>query len=98
MPVRHKNEVTIGQAIDMMIGNLKLQGKLDESRIKDAWPLLMGGPIAKHTSSVSFKDGKMYVKVELPALKQELGYSREKIRDLFNAELGRQVIKDVFIF
>ncbi|MDB5281800.1 MAG: hypothetical protein JWO06_875 [Bacteroidota bacterium] len=96
--MRGKNNVTLSEALDMMVSELKLKVKLDESRIKDAWALLMGKPIVKYTYSVSFKDGKLYIKIESAALKQELNYSRDKIKELFNKELGEEVIKDVVIF
>ena len=96
--MRGKNNVTLAEALDMMVVELKMKGKLDESRIRDAWAELMGKPITKYTSSITFKDGKLYIKIDSPALKQELNYSRDKIKELFNKELGEQVIKDVVIF
>lgn len=96
--MRHKNNVTIGEALELMITELKLKGKLDESRIKQAWVDVMGKPIAKYTSSVSLREGRLYIKVESAALKNELGYSRDKIKDLFNRELGSEVVHDVVIF
>ena len=96
--MRAKNDVTIGQALDMMVDNLKLRSKLNESRIREGWVEVMGKPIAKYTSSVSLREGKLYIKIDSAALKQELNYSRGKIMDLFNKELGPNVVKDVVIF
>jgi predicted nucleic acid-binding Zn ribbon protein len=96
--MKKKNDVTIGEALDMMVAELKLKSKLDESRIKQAWVEVMGKPIAKYTSSVSFTDGKLYIKIESASLKQELSYSREKIKELFNKELNSDVVKDVIVF
>ncbi len=96
--MRHKNNVTLGQALEMMVKELKIKGKLDETRIQDGWERIMGKPIAKYTSSISLKGGKLYIKVENAPLKQELSYGREKIRDLFNQELGSDVIREVIIF
>ncbi len=96
--MKRKNEVTLGQALEMMVDDLKLRGKINESRIRDGWAEIMGKPIARYTSSVSLRDGKLYIKIDSAALKQELNYSREKIIELFNKELGGQVVKDVVIF
>ena len=96
--MRNKNDITIGQALDNMITELGLKGKLDESRIKDMWVQVIGKPIAKYTSAISLKEGKLYIKVESAALKQELSYSREKIKELFNKELAGPVIKDVVVY
>lgn len=96
--MRRKNDITISQALDMMVDELKMKGKLNESRIRDSWAEIMGKPIAKYTSSVSYRDGKLYIKIESAALKQELNYSRDKIMELFNKELGDSVVKEVVIF
>lgn len=95
--MRFKNSVTIKQALDMMVSDLKLKGRIDESRVRDAWAKVMGAPIAKYTTSVTLKKGKLYVKVDSAALKQELNYSRDKIKEVFNKELEDNVINEVII-
>jgi predicted nucleic acid-binding Zn ribbon protein len=58
----------------------------------------MGAMIARHTSNISLRKGKLYLKIESAALKQELTYSKDKIKEIFNKELGENVITDVLIF
>jgi hypothetical protein len=96
--MKNKNNISIGQALDSMITEFGLKDKLDESRIKDMWATLLGKTIAKYTGNISLKNGKLYIKVESAALKQELNYSREKIKELFNKELSGPVVKDVVIY
>ena len=96
--MRNKNNVTIGQALDAMVRELKLKGGIDEVRVREAWARLMGAPIHKYTQQISLKGGKLYVKVESAPLKQELSFSKEKIRELFNKELGEEIIREVVIF
>lgn len=98
IPMRNKNNVTLKQALDAMVKNLKLKGGIDEVRVREEWQKLMGGPIAKYTREISLKKGKLYVKVDSAPLKQELSYSREKIKELFNKELGEEIIQEVVIF
>jgi predicted nucleic acid-binding Zn ribbon protein len=95
---RRKNDISIGQALDLMVTELKLKGKLDESRIRERWAEIMGKPIAKYTSSISLRDGKLYIKVESAPLRNELNYSRDKIKEMFNKEIGEGVVKDVIVF
>jgi predicted nucleic acid-binding Zn ribbon protein len=96
--MNHKNTVTVKQALEMMVSDLKLKGKLDESRIRDAWGEIMGKPIAKYTTKISLNKSKLYVQVNSAALKNELTYSKEKIKEVFNKELGSAVIKEVIIY
>ena len=82
----------------MMVSDLKLKSKLDESRIRELWATVMGKPIAKYTTKVSLSKSKLYVQVNSAALKTELNYSREKIIEVLNKELDEAVIKDVIIY
>lgn len=93
-----KNAVTIKQALDQMISDLKLKPGLNQTRIKEKWGEVMGKLIAKHTTAISLKNGKLYIQVDSAPLKQELGYSRDKIKEVFNKELDEPVIKEVFIY
>ena len=92
-----RNSVTISQALDLMIRELKLQPKLDEARIQQAWKRLMGEPIARYTKSIYLKNNKLFLKIDSPALKNELFYSRDKIKELLNEELQFDTIHDVII-
>ena len=96
--MRNKNGVTIKQALDMMVSDLNLKSKLDESRVREAWALVMGKPIAKYTTKISLHKSKLYVQVNSAALKQELSYSQEKIKEVFNKELGDAVINEVIVY
>lgn len=93
-----KNAVTFKEAIEMMVRDFKLSPRLNEIRIRESWPTVMGSMIARHTSSISLRKGKLYLKIESAALKHELTYSKEKIKEIFNKELGDNVITDVLIF
>lgn len=95
--MRDKNNVTLGEALDKMVRDLKLTAGMNEVRIKSKWKELMGAPIARHTSSISFKAGKLYIHVTNAALKNELFYSRDKVKELFNKELGEEVIQSVIL-
>ncbi|MES2621804.1 MAG: DUF721 domain-containing protein [Bacteroidota bacterium] len=96
--MRNKNSVTIKQALEMMVSDLKIKGKLDESRIRDVWANVMGKPIAKYTTKISLTKSKLYVQVNSAALKQELNYSRDKIKEVLNKELNDSVVNEVIIY
>jgi len=92
------NEVTMGEAIEEMIHSLKLSSGLYEAKIQGTWETVMGKTIARYTKSINLKGGKLYLTIESAPLKNELFYSREKIKDIFNKELGADVIKEVLIY
>lgn len=93
-----KNSVTLKEAIELMVNEFKLRPGIYEARIRESWPLVMGAVIARHTSGISLRKGKLYLKVDSAALRHELSFSKEKIREVFNKELGDNVITDVLVF
>jgi predicted nucleic acid-binding Zn ribbon protein len=95
--MRLKNSLTIGEALDQMIKDLKLRPKMDEVRIQEEWERIMGKTIAKYTKEIKLMGGKLYLKVESAPLKQELLYSRERIIEMLDKELSI-VIYEVVIY
>ena len=96
--MKQHNKVSLGEAIDTFIKENKLKPQLDAMRVKSLWEKLMGKTIVKHTTSVHLKAGKLYLNFGTPALKNEMYYSREKIKELLNTELGEEVINEVLIY
>lgn len=81
-----------------MVAELRLKPGLQQSRIKEKWGEVMGKVIANHTTSIILKKSNLYIRVDSAPLKQELTYSRDKIKEVFNKELGEPVISEVFIY
>lgn len=93
-----KNAVTLKEALQMMVREFKLSPGIQETRIREKWSEVMGTMIARHTTNISLRKSKLYLQVDSAALKQELTYSKDKIKEIFNKELGENVITDVLIF
>ena len=91
------NYVTLGDAIQRILTEKKLMTGVHAQRIKNSWQQIMGEMVAKHTQKISFLNGKLYITVDSSVLKNELYYSRKKIKEVFNSELGEEVIKEVVI-
>ena len=74
-----------------------LEEKVMEVRIRTCWEKLMGNGIAVHTTSTQLRSKKLYLTFDSAALKQELTYSKSKVIDLMNKELGESVIDEIVI-
>ena len=92
------NEVTLGAAIESVINELNLRHGVYEAKIEAMWEAVMGKTIARHTTNLSLKGDRLYVTVDSAALRNELFYSRVKIKDVVNKELTKDIVKDVFIY
>jgi len=92
------NEVSLGAAIESMLSELNLRHGVYEAKIEAMWESVMGRTIAKHTTNIDLKGDRLYLTVDSAALRNELFYSRAKIREVLNKEIGKDIIKDVFIY
>lgn len=93
--IKKSNSQSLGEAIREMLKQYKLEKKFDEMDAVTLWPEIVGDMINRHTKNIYIKSGKLFVKIDSPALKNELIYARTKIRDLINEKAGKEVISEV---
>lgn len=96
-PVKKGNEYSLKEAIDEMLKTYRLDRKLDEMRVVNAWEKAVGEVIARYTTNVKVHDGVLYVTLSSAALKQELLYRRSEIARVLNDECGAEIIREVVI-
>ena len=87
----------IGDVIREMIETYRLEGKLSELKVLHSWDKVVGKMIARHTKDLYIKNSRLFVRIDSPALKNELSYSRTLIADKLNEEAGGQVINEVIL-
>ena len=92
---RGPNNQTLGEVIREMLSSYRLEGKLRQARIIEAWPEVTGKMITQHTRDLYIKGRTLFVKLDSPALKTELSYSKSQIVDSLNEAAGGEVIKDI---
>lgn len=95
--VKKRNDVALSEALIGFIEEHKLKPKLNETRIQNLWEAKMGRTIATYTSQISVRRGVLHLSILSAPLRQELQFSKDKIRKLMNDELGEDFIKDVMI-
>ena len=66
-----------------------------ERKVLSIWPSVRGDYIANTTSSVSIKQGVLYVKVLNASLRFELNTSRSLIIKKLNDAVGGEVVKSI---
>ncbi len=93
--MQNSNDGILRDIIKEMLTSYHLESKLDETKIMNAWDKVVGKVISKHTKKLYIKRQKLFAVIDSPALKNELNYSREKIKQLLNKEVGKEVIKEI---
>lgn len=87
--------------LDFYIG--KLMQQLDmgqfatEEEVRRAYHYLAGDLIYKLTTLLQFRDGVLKLRFAAAALRQEITYRRESLREKINGELKGEVVKKVVI-
>ena len=95
--MRYSNEKTLGEAIREMLENYHLEDKLVEADLIAVWGELVGPMIHRHTKELRIHKGKLYVKIDSPAVKNELLYLRSQIVETLNKHAGKKVIEEIVL-
>ena len=66
-------------------------------KIKEAWEKAVEKKIFDYTKEIYVKGDILFIKVSNPILKQEILYSRQKVIDLINEDLGKELIKKIVL-
>jgi predicted nucleic acid-binding Zn ribbon protein len=93
--MKTSNDRPIGEVLKEMIETYRLEGKLNELKIVHSWQNVVGDMIAKHTKDVYIRNGKLFVRVDSPALKNELTYNTSTIIERLNEAVGGKIISEI---
>lgn len=80
-----------------MLDTYRLSGRFDEQVIISSWPEVVGTLIARHTKSLSVKNGVLNVKVDSASLKNELMFLRTELVSRLNQKAGKEIVKEIVI-
>lgn len=93
--MRKTNDQKLGEVIKELLDQYKLNDKINSVDIINSWEDVVGKLIYKHTQELYIKKKVLFVKLDSPALKNELSYERTKITDSLNEAVGMTVIEKV---
>ncbi|POS01713.1 uncharacterized protein DUF721 [Flavobacterium croceum DSM 17960] len=97
MAKRTSNENSISEVLKMFIETNNLQKGIDRVSIQEAWYNLLGNGIKSYTQEVVLKNSTLYVKLSSAVVREELSMGKQKIIDMLNDEMGKQVITDLIL-
>jgi len=93
--MRKKNTELLSDVIRQVLGELHLDRPLNEKRLIEAWPKVLGQNIVQYTSDLSIKNRVLYVSLTSSVLRHDLFLSREQIKNSLNNQVGVEVIVDI---
>lgn len=97
MAKRYNEELSIQDVLKNFISHNKLQSGIDKVEVKEVWFKLMGNGVANYTEEVELRKETLYVKLTSSVLREELMFGRDKIIQMINQEIGKEVVKTLIL-
>lgn len=72
-----------------------LETPLMQKRLVDAWAQVAGPSVDRYTAEKFIRNQTLYVKIQNPALRQDLSMMRSQLVRRLNEHVGAQVIVDI---
>ena len=93
--MERRDVVTVGDVLRECLEKSSMQGRLDEVRACEAFPLVVGTRIASLCHRPYMKNGIMTIGTSNASLRSELNMSRGRIVKGINEILGKEVVKEI---
>lgn len=93
---RTSNEAPLKDVIDRWLKANKLDGKMKEMQIIEAWPELMGVAVANRTKSLKFRNRVLHITMDSSVMRDELAHGKTIILERVNQFAGTKMIDDIW--
>ena len=97
MSKRNNDYVSINEALKAFVETNNLEKGLDIVHVAEAWEKLMGNGVNNYTTSIVLQRSTLYVQLSSSVLREELSYGKQKIIDLINESLGKEIVKKLIL-
>ena len=95
--MRRSKTISLAEAVNDYISEMKLGGKLSEIAVINSWEEIVGKAISSRTTKIFIKDHILYVHLNSSVVRNELVMLREALRQQLNRKAGSEVIKDIVL-
>lgn len=89
---------SINDLLNMYLRREGLETPLLQRRAVDAWDKVVDAGVARYTGEKFIKNQTLFVKIQSPALRQDLTMMRSQLVKRINEAVGSMVIVDVRIY
>lgn len=93
--MKRNNAEQIGVLVRHFLRQECLETPLNERRLINAWPEVLGPAIASYTRELSIRNQVLYVHLTSAVLREELMMGRELLVRNLNRHVGAQVITNI---
>ena len=91
------NNIDIKNLINVFLKKNSLENGLLDLEVKKVWFEVMDNGVANYTRDVNLKNKTLYVKLNSPALREELSYGKEKLINIINQKFKNEIINKIVL-
>ncbi len=92
-----KNAQTLQEVMTRVLREQHLEDPLNELRLIEKWPEIVGAPLAAQTEKLYIKDRTLFLHVKSAIVRNELRVMRPKLIERLNETVGVNVISDIVL-
>ncbi len=89
--------MTLSEVLKEYRSEMNIDRKLKEVNLLNSWEHIAGRAIAKRTSKVYLKDGKLFIYLTSPVVRSELSMAKESLKERLNEKAGEELIKEIIL-
>ena len=97
MKKRYNDNQPISDILKEFVEANNLQSGLDKVNIREAWANMMGNGVNNYTTDVKLDRDTLYVSLTSSVLREELSCGKQKIIDMLNESVGKDVVKKLVL-
>ena len=87
----------LGSVIKEFLKEKKFDGKLSELDVINSWEKIIGKGVARATTSITIKEGTLFLQLRSSVVRQELFMMRQDIIRAVNDYAGRQIVTSIVL-
>jgi predicted nucleic acid-binding Zn ribbon protein len=95
---RKGNEQSLGDVLKDLLKVYRIEDRMRELDVEEAWRLAMGDVVANKTSELRLRNKVLRIRIESGVMKEEFSYAKEQIVANLNEQLGYEAIEKVEIY
>lgn len=89
---------SLSDLLQMVLRKEGFETPLLQRRLVASWDAVVGPTISRYTCDKFIKNQTLFVKINNPALRQDLSMMRQKLVQRLNSQVGSFIISDIKFF
>ncbi|MBA7582442.1 hypothetical protein ES708_24370 [subsurface metagenome] len=95
--MERSNTQSIAEVIRAYLKESRLEKPLKERQLVQSWETLLGRSVARSTSKIYLKDGRLFVYLNSSVVKNELYMLQDEIIKKLNEAAGEELVKEIVL-